>query len=137
MKLKHWKMKLGVLASTAILLATATVPNALAFTVTQNNTAQDGISVNIKQIKELAQSNLLNSDATPSQALAQTVASVVSHDPSGPNGNFTEVLDANDVLKYFYPKYTPEQLKGATITPKQAVEWLHTKGYTATIIDRA
>ncbi|MFK4927111.1 hypothetical protein ACI1TM_10855, partial [Lactococcus garvieae] len=42
-----------------------------------------------------------------------------------------------DVLKYFYPKYTPEQLKGATITPKQAVEWLHTKGYTATIIDRA
>ncbi|MFK4954370.1 C47 family peptidase [Lactococcus garvieae] len=137
MKIKHWKMKLGVLASTAILLTTATVPNALAFTVTQNNTAQDGISVNIKQIKELAQSNLLNSDATPSQALAQTVASVVSHDPSGPNGNFTEVLDANDVLKYFYPKYTPEQLKGATITPKQAVEWLHTKGYTATIVDRA
>lgn len=124
-------MKLGVLASTAILLATATVPNALAFTVTQNNTAQDGISVNIKQIKELAQSNLLNSDASPSQALAQTVASVASHDPSGPNGNFTEVLE------YFYPKYTPEQLRGATITPKQAVEWLHTKGYTATIVDRA
>lgn len=130
-------MKIGIIASTAILLATATVPNALAFTVTQNNTSKDGISVNIKQIKELAQSNLLNSDASPSQALAQTVASVVSHDPSGPNGNFTEVLDANDVLKYFYPKYTVEQLKGATITPNQAVEWLHTKGYTATIIDRA
>lgn len=137
MKIKHLPMKIGIIASTAILLATATVPNALAFSVTQNNATQDSISVNIKQIKELAQSNLLNSDASPSQALAQTVASVVSHDPSGPNGNFTEVLDANDVLKYFYPKYTAEQLKGATITPKQAVEWLHTKGYTATIIDRA
>lgn len=130
-------MKLGVLASTAILLTTATVPNALAFTVTQDTLTQDGISVNIKQIKEFAKNDLLNSDDSPSHALAQTVASVVSHDPSGPNGNFTEVLDANDVLKYFYPKYTVEQLKGATITPKQAVEWLHTKGYTATIIDRA
>lgn len=130
-------MKMGVLASTAILLTTATVPNALAFTVTQDTTTQDGISVNIKQIKEFAQNNLLDSDDSPSHALAQTVASVVSHDPSGPNGNFTEVLDANDVLKYFYPKYTAEQLKGATITPKQAVDWLHTKGYTATIIDRA
>ncbi|MFK4782214.1 hypothetical protein ACI1SV_11795, partial [Lactococcus petauri] len=53
-----------------------------------------------------------------------------------PNGNFIEVLNASDVLKYFYPKYTAEQLRGATITPKQAVEWLHTKGYTASIIDR-
>ncbi|WP_285124075.1 C47 family peptidase [Lactococcus petauri] len=129
-------MKIGIIASTAILLATATVPNALAFSVTQNNTSQDGISVNIKQINELSKQDLLNPEATPSQILAQTVAAVVSHDPAGPNGNFIEVLNASDVLKYFYPKYTAEQLRGATITPKQAVEWLHTKGYTASIIDR-
>ncbi|MCI3861487.1 C47 family peptidase [Lactococcus garvieae] len=136
MKIKHLPMKLGIIASTAILLATATVPNALAFSVTQNNTSQDGISVNIKQINELSKQDLLNPEATPSQILAQTVAAVVSHDPAGPNGNFIEVLNASDVLKYFYPKYTAEQLRGATITPKQAVEWLHTKGYTASIIDR-
>ena len=129
-------MKAGVLLSTALLLATATVPNALAFSVTQSTTNQDGISVNIKQIKELANNNLLASDATPSQALAQTLASLVSHDSSGDNGNFTEVLDANDVLQYFYPNYTAEQLKGATLTPAQGVEWLHSKGYTATIVDR-
>ncbi|MFK4897260.1 C47 family peptidase [Lactococcus petauri] len=136
MKIKHLPMKIGIIASTAILLATATVPNALAFSVTQNNTSQDGISVNIKQINELSKQDLLNPEATPSQILAQTVAAVVSHDPAGPNGNFIEVLNASDVLKYFYPKYTAEQLRGATITPKQAVEWLHTKGYTASIIDR-
>lgn len=136
MKIKHLPMKIGIIASTAILLATATVPNALAFSVTQNNTSQDGISVNIKQINELSKQDLLNPEATPSQILAQTVVAVVSHDPAGPNGNFIEVLNASDVLKYFYPKYTAEQLRGATITPKQAVEWLHTKGYTASIIDR-
>lgn len=134
--MKHWKMKCGVTLSTLILLATSTVPNALAFSVTQNNTNENGISVDIKQIKELANNNLLVSDATPSQALAQTLASLVSHDPSGNNGNFTEVLDANDVLQYFYPNYTDEQLKGATLTPAQGVEWLHSKGYNATIIDR-
>lgn len=137
MKIKNWKMKTGVMLSTLLLLATATVPNALAFSVTQNNVNQNGISVDIKQIKELSNNNLLASDATPSQALAQTIATLISHDPSGDNGNFTEVLDANDVLKYFYPNYTEEQLKGATITPTQAVKWLNTKGYTATIIDRA
>lgn len=134
--MKDWKMKCGVTLSTLILLATSTVPNALAFSVTQSTTNEDGISVNIKQIKELANNNLLVSDATPSQALAQTLASLVSHDPSGDNGNFTEVLDANDVLQYFYPNYTAEQLKGATLTPAQGVEWLHSKGYNATIVDR-
>lgn len=90
MKIKHFPMKIGIIASTAILLATATVPNALAFSVTQNNTSQDGISVNIKQINELSKQDLLNPEATPSQILAQTVAAFVSHDPAGPNGNFSK-----------------------------------------------
>lgn len=137
LKIKHLKMKASVLLSTTLLLATATVPNALAFTEANTGYNQDGISVNIKQIKELANNNLLVSDATPSQALAQTLASLVSHDPSGDQGNFTEVLDATDVLHYFYPNYTAEQLKGATITPAQGAQWLHSKGYEATIIDRA
>ncbi|WP_339014152.1 C47 family peptidase [Lactococcus garvieae] len=136
MKIKHLKMKAGVLLSTFILLATATVPNAFAFSIAESEYNQDGISVNIKQIKELADNDLLASDATPSQALAQTIATLVSKDPSGDNGNFTEVLDANDVLKYFYPNYTEDQLKGATITTAQAVEWLNAKGYTATVVNR-
>ncbi|WP_341485123.1 C47 family peptidase (plasmid) [Lactococcus garvieae] len=136
MKIKHLKMKAGVLLSTVILLATATVPNAFAFSIAESEYNQDGISVNIKQIKELADNDLLASDATPSQALAQTIATLVSKDPSGDNGNFTEVLDANDVLKYFYPDYTEDQLKGATITTAQAVEWLNSKGYAATVVNR-
>lgn len=137
MKIRNWKMKTGVMVSTLLLLATTIVPNAMAFSVTQNNANQNGISVDIKQIKELSNDNLLASNATPSQALAQTIATLISHDPSGNDGNFTEVLDANDVLQYFYPNYTEEQLKGTTITPTQAIEWLHYKGYTATIVDRA
>lgn len=137
MKIKNWKMKTGVVLSTLLLLATATVPNALAFSVTQSGYSQDGISVDIKQIKELADNNLFASGATPSQALAQTIATMVSKDPSGDNGNFTEVLNARDVLQYFYPSASDKELEGAGISPVQAVEWLNSKGYTATIIDRA
>lgn len=136
MNIKHLKMKFGILASTAILLTTTIVPNAMAFSVAESNTNDNDISVNIKQIKELADNGLSASDATPSQALAQTIATLVSKDPSGDNGNFTEVLDANDVLKYFYPNYTEEQLRGATITTAQAVEWLNFKGYTASVVNR-
>ncbi|MFD2252759.1 hypothetical protein ACFSJM_00045, partial [Lactococcus formosensis subsp. bovis] len=136
MNIKHLKMKFGILASTAILLTTTIVPNAMAFSVAESNTNDNDISVNIKQIKELADNGLSASDAAPSQALAQTIATLVSKDPSGDNGNFTEVLDANDVLKYFYPNYTEEQLRGATITTAQAVEWLNFKGYTASVVNR-
>lgn len=62
---------------------------------------------------------------------------MVSKDPSGDEGNFTEVLHAYDVLHYFYPKATEKELEGVGITPTQAVQWLNLKGYTAKIIDRA
>ena len=137
MKIKNWKMKTGVLLSTLILLATATVPNAMAFSVAESGYNADGVSVNIKQIKELADNNLLISDSTPSQALAQTIAAMVSKDPSGNDGHFTEVLDAHDVLHYFYPNHSEKELEGTGISPGQAVEWLNSKGYTATIVDRA
>ncbi len=130
-------MKTGVVLSTLLLLATATVPNAFAFSVTQSNFNEDGISVDIKQIKELTDNNLFADTSTPSQALAQTIATMVSKDPSGDNGNFTEVLNAKDVLQYFYPGASDKELEGAGITPVQAVEWLNSKGYTATIIDHA
>lgn len=130
-------MKFGILASTAILLTTAIVPNAMAFSLANGSYNQDGISVDIKQVKELAESDLFSQSSTPSQALAETIASMVSKDPSGENGNFTEVLHAHDVLHYFYPKATEKELEGVGITPTQAVQWLNLKGYTAKIIDRA
>ncbi|UYT10388.1 hypothetical protein [Lactococcus garvieae] len=122
--------------STLLLLATATIPNALAFSVAQSGYNQDGISVDVKQINELADNNLFADESTPSQALAQTIATMVSKDPSGDNGNFTEVLSAKDVLQYFYPNASEKELEGTGITPVQGVEWLNFKGYTATIIDR-
>lgn len=137
MKIKHLKMKFGILASTAILLTTAIVPNAMAFSLSNGSYNQDGISVDIKQVKELAENDLFSQSSTPSQALAETIASMVSKDPSGENGNFTEVLHAHDVLHYFYPKATEKELEGVGITPTQAVQWLNLKGYTAKIIDRA
>lgn len=136
MKIKNWKMKTGVVLSTLLLLATATIPNALAFSVAQSGYNQDGISVDVKQINELADNNLFADESTPSQALAQTLATMVSKDPSGDNGNFTEVLSAKDVLQYFYPNASEKELEGTGITPVQGVEWLNFKGYTATIIDR-
>lgn len=130
-------MKFGILASTAILLTTAIVPNAMAFSLAESGYNEGDVSVNIKQIKELAENDLFSQTSTPSQALAETIASMVSKDPSGDNGNFTEVLHAHDVLHYFYPKATEEELEGVGITPTQAVQWLNLKGYTAKIIDRA
>lgn len=130
-------MKFGILASTAILLTTAIVPNAMAFSLANGSYSEDGITVDIKQIKELAENDLFSQTSTPSQALAETIASMVSKDPSGDNGNFTEVLHAHDVLHYFYPKATEKELEGVGITPTQAVQWLNLKGYTAKIIDRA
>lgn len=130
-------MKFGILASTAILLTTAIVPNAMAYSLANGSYNKDGITVDMKQIKELAENDLFSQTSTPSQALAETIASMVSKDPSGDNGNFTEVLHAHDVLHYFYPKATEKELEGVGITPTQAVQWLNLKGYTAKIIDRA
>lgn len=54
MKIKHFKLKSTIVASTAVLLFVAVAPNAFAFTEQQSTTSQDKISVNIKQIKELS-----------------------------------------------------------------------------------
>lgn len=97
---------------------------------------QNKVSVDIKQIKELAGIQFNPDASTPSQALATTVAALVSHDSVGPQGNLSTAATTQTVLKYIYPNYTAQQLTGATITPDQAVAWLHSVGYTATIINR-
>lgn len=137
MQIKKWKLKIATFISLILILLSVVGPSAAAFTVAETNSTDDNVSVDIKQIKELSGDQLSSSTATPSQSLAQTIATLVSHDPAGPDGSFTVVDTAQDVLKYLYPNYTAAQLQGTTITPEQAVSWLHSVGYTATITNRA
>ncbi|MDR2976624.1 MAG: hypothetical protein LBV19_04865 [Streptococcaceae bacterium] len=129
-------IKLAIIVSVFLLLFSIAGPSAYAFTVEQSTLNQDGISVDVKQIKELATYDFQSDFATPSQALAQTIAAMVSVDLKGPDGMFTTRWTAQDVLKYLYPNYNDAQLKGATITPDQAMSWLHSVGYTASIVNR-
>lgn len=135
MKVKHFRIKSTIITSTAILLFAAIAPNAFAFTEQQSNASQDNISVNVKQIKEIA--NQSSTDvATPSQSLAYTIAELVSSDTVGPDGNLTTKYTAQDVLKYLYPSDNAQQLAGVTITTNQALTWLHSVGYNANVINR-
>ncbi|MDR0299337.1 MAG: transglutaminase, partial [Streptococcaceae bacterium] len=136
MDYKKFLKKTSVVLSAILLALQIGMQSASAFTVAESATSTNGVSVNVKQIKELATLPFDDTPSTPSQALAQTLATLVSHDVTGPDGAFTLKLSAQDVLKYFYPSYTADQLQGATITPAQAVTWLHSIGYTGTIIDR-
>jgi hypothetical protein len=136
MKTKHFTLKLSVLFSLFLLIFAATAQPVAAFTETNSNTTQSNVSVSIKQIKELANFQFTG-NSTPSQALASVVAGLVTADETGTTGaqnNLT--LSATDVLKYCYPNYSAAQLQGATITPDQAVVWLHSVGYSATIVNR-
>lgn len=135
MKVK-WKPIQGLVSlGVCLLLFSSIAPSAAAFTVQQSVTNEDNISVNIKQIDNFK--NLFsNVHAKPSDSLAQTLVSVLSHDKVGENGNLTVFATVRDVLKYTYPNATEDQLNGLTINGEQAVNWLHHVGYTATLVNR-
>lgn len=135
MKVK-WKPIQGLVSlGVGLLLFSSIAPSAAAFTVQQSVTNEDNISVNIKQIDNFK--NLFsNVHAKPSDSLAQTLVSVLSHDKVGENGNLTVFATVRDVLKYTYPNATEDQLNGLTINGEQAVNWLHHVGYTATLVNR-
>ncbi|MDR0299173.1 MAG: hypothetical protein LBI13_03710, partial [Streptococcaceae bacterium] len=136
MDYKKFLKKTSIVLSAVLLALQIGMQSASAFTVAQSATNTNGINVNVKQIKEIANVDFSVSNSTPSQSLAQTVTTLVSHDSVGPNGNLSISANASTVLKYLYPNYTDAQLQGATITPDQAVQWLHSVGYTANIINR-
>ncbi|MDM7474337.1 C47 family peptidase [Lactococcus lactis] len=135
MKVK-WKPLQGLVSlGVGLLLFSSIAPSAAAFTVQQSVSNEDNISVNIKQIDNFK--NLFASvHAKPSDSLAQTLVSVLSHDKVGENGNLTVFASVRDVLKYTYPNATEDQLNGLTINGEQAVNWLHHVGYTATLVNR-
>ena len=135
MKVK-WKPIQGLVSlGVGLLLFSSIAPSAAAFTVQQSVTNENNVSVNIKQIDNFK--NLFASvHAKPSDSLAQTLVSVLSHDKVGENGNLTVFASVRDVLKYSYPNSTEDQLNGLTINGEQAVNWLHHVGYTATLVNR-
>ena len=45
-------------------------------------------------------------------------------------------LSASDMLSWLYPNDTFEQLKSENISAEQAVAWLNSKGYIASIVNR-
>lgn len=133
---KKLYVKIGMLFGVFLLLFSSIAPSVQAYTTSKSIYTEDDVSVDIKQIDEL--NNLLGKieGVEPTEVLAQTVASVVTADTKDELGN--NLVDANgrDVLKYSYPSYTEEQLKGVTINAEQAVAWLHHVGYTATLLNR-
>lgn len=135
MKMKWKALQCWVSLGVSLLLFSSIAPSAAAFTVQQSVTNENNISVNIKQIDNFK--NLFSSvHAKPSDSLAQTLVSVLSHDKVGENGNLTVFATVRDVLKYTYPNATEDQLNGLTINGEQAVNWLHHVGYTATLVNR-
>lgn len=135
MKIKWKPIQCLVSFGVFLLLFSTIVPSAAAFTVQQSVSSEDNVSVNIKQIDNFR--NLFsNVHAKPSDSLAQTLVSLLSHDKVGENGNLTVFATVRDVLKYTYPNATEAQLNGLTINGEQAVNWLHHVGYTATLVNR-
>jgi hypothetical protein len=135
MEVKKFRQKFVILTSTAILLASATAPNAFAFTEAVSTSNASSATVDVKQIKEFANSSMMNgggneANITPSQTLAETVAMIAFQSDT------THPYNGTDVLKYLYPNDTNTQLREETITPEQAVKWLNSVGYTADIINR-
>lgn len=116
-----------------VLLFSATIPHALAFTESVNQSSEDGVNIEIKQIDEIAKTEFGDTTNLPSQALAELAARVVNTDGKS-NGNF---YYGSDVLKYLYPNDSETALKNEGISAEQVIEWLHSIGYTATLINRS
>ncbi|WP_170272435.1 C47 family peptidase, partial [Lactococcus hircilactis] len=125
-------MTMGIL----LLLFSTIAPSVAAYTTSKDIVTKDDVSVEIKQIKELNNAflNVYVDDST--DVLPQTLTTLLSKDSVGGYGNYTVMDSPRDVKRYVYPGATDAQLRGATITPEQAVAWLHHVGYTATLINR-
>ncbi|NBL00022.1 MAG: hypothetical protein EOM50_18840 [Erysipelotrichia bacterium] len=138
MKIKKIALQLFMLIGVAFILFPYSGQAVLAFTTENSSFTKDNLKVELKQIKEIAKPtwNIINSgdsrDGKISQSLAATVVSIVNTDIVE-NG----WMSASDMLTWLYPSDTIEQMKSENVSVEQAVAWLNSIGYTASIVNRA
>ncbi|MGX7048588.1 C47 family peptidase [Pseudolactococcus piscium] len=138
MRIRKIGIQVALLIGVIFILFPYTGQAVLAFTSENASGAEDNIKVDFKQIKEVAKPTwkIINSgdsrDGKISQSLAATVVSIVNTDIVN-NG----WLSASDMLTWLYPEDTIEQMKSENVSAEQAVSWLNTIGYTASIVNRA
>ena len=137
MKIKKIALQLFMLIGVAFILFPYSGQAVLAFTTENSSFTKDNIKVELKQIKEIAKPtwNIINSgdsrDGKISQSLAATVVSIVNTDIVD-NG----WMSASDMLTWLYPSDTIEQMKSENVSAEQALAWLNSIGYTASIVNR-
>lgn len=137
MKIKKIALQLFMLIGVGFILFPYSGQAVLAFTTENSSFTKDNIKVELKQIKEIAKPtwNIINSgdsrDGKISQSLAATVISIVNTDIVE-NG----WMSASDMLTWLYPSDTIEQMKSENVSAEQAVAWLNSIGYTASIVNR-
>ena len=135
--MKKFKLKSALVASIGALLFSGLSPTVYAFTNQNSTTNTDGVNIEVKQIKELSGKSLFDytGKELPTQVLASTLAHIVQTDTI--SQGTPEYYSGVDVMKYLYPKDTDEQLKNELISAEQALSWLNSVGYSATITNRA
>lgn len=139
MNIKKLATKLSIIMSAGVLISTYANPSVLAFSSLNSSHTTNGITVDIKQIKDLVEgTNKFGNDpgnqsGNPTQNLAYTAASLVTSDDD--RENLYDVT-GDEVLSYLYPNDTPEQLKNEKVTAEQTQSWLKSRGYTSSIVDR-
>lgn len=138
MRIRKIGIQVVLLIGVIFILFPYTGQAVLAFTSENASGVEDNIKVDFKQIKEIAKPTwkIINSrdsrDGKISQSLAATVVSIINTDMVD-NG----WLSASDMLTWLYPEDTIEQMKSENVSAEQAVAWLNTIGYTASIVNRA
>ncbi|ATC61283.1 C47 family peptidase [Lactococcus raffinolactis] len=138
MKLKKLLIQLVMLIGVGFVLLPYSAQTALALTSDNTTTTIDDVKVDLKQIKEIARPTwqIINSndgrDGRISQSLAASVVSVVNADTQNDGW-----VSASDMLSWLYPNDTIEALKSENISAEQAVAWLNSKGYSASIVNRS
>lgn len=137
MKFKKLLVQLVMSLGIVFVLFSYTGPIAYAFTSVNTTGSKEGVKVSVKQIEQLAKPSWQiiqardSRDGEISQSLAATVAAVVNADTKNDGYCY-----ASSMLKWLYPKDNAEQLKNENVTAEQAVAWLNSIGYTASIVNR-
>lgn len=139
MEIKKIATKLSIVLSVGILTSTYTIPSVSAFSSLNSSNTMNGITVDVKQIKDLVEgANKFGSDpgnefGNPTQNLAHTAAALVTADD---DRSILYDVSGEDVLRYLYPNDTSEQLQNESVSPEQVQDWLKHMGYTSTLIQR-
>lgn len=139
MNIKKLATKLSIVMSAGVLISTYAAPSVLAFSSLNSSHTTNGITVDVKQIKDLVEgTNKFGSDpgnqfGNPTQNLAHTAAALVTADD---DRSVLYDITGEDVLRYLYPNDSTEQLQNESVSPEQVQDWLKHMGYTSTLIQR-